>query len=326
MSSVPPSRSMAARLRWPAAALLLAVAGGHWAAWRYATGRIMADMPVVLANAAAFGWTIETGPPQRAGWPWAAVVRLPHGVASTAALRWTTEWIDVAIVPRDPGALQVSPSGAQTIQTPGAAPLPFSARQATLRVPLAGDEPLTLDVRDLDGGGIRTGRLEATLAPLDASIAASSIELAQRLPDPFSGGIAVMAHLALTRPVSAGATPAAAAAQWRAAGGEARITEFNLRWGPLEASGNGSLRLDAALQPQAEARVEMTGAGALVDAAAEAGLLAAGPASAARAVLGVLTVAAKGGPLGVPVSLRDRVLTVAQFPLLKLPPMNWGRP
>jgi hypothetical protein len=64
----------------------------------------------------------------------------------------------------------------------------------------------------------------------------------------------------------------------------------------------------------------------VLDAAGRAGLLAPGPEAAAQAVLGLLALGARGGPVPIQVTLVDRRLTVAQFPLLRLPLLDWNLP
>ena len=306
----------------------MAVLAGHGAAWFIVTGQIMAAVPAALGNAPAYGWTIEAGPPARAGWPWAAVVHLPDVTAYSMAapLRWTAARLDLTVLPQDIGALRVSPVGAQTVQAGGGEPIAVMARQTTLRVPFAQDMPTTLEVLDLDAPGLRAGRLAATLTPLDAQVTATSVRQSPPLPRPFDGRMTLSARLTLNHPIPFGASAAAAASAWRSAGGEAAVPELDLLWGPLHATGSARIWLDPALQPVAQARVQVAGAAELVDAAVGAGVLAPGPASAVRAVLGLLSLAAKGGPLTLPIDLTDHVLTVARFPLARLPPLDWNRP
>jgi Uncharacterized protein conserved in bacteria (DUF2125) len=64
----------------------------------------------------------------------------------------------------------------------------------------------------------------------------------------------------------------------------------------------------------------------VLDAAAAAGLLAPGPAAMARTALRLLERRpAGGGPpeLEVPLTLEDRTLVLARFPLLRLPAWGW---
>ena len=143
---------------------------------------------------------------------------------------------------------------------------------------------------------------------------------------PFDGSASLSLRVVVTQPFPATPTPAQSAALWQRAGGRVEVREFALRLASLAVDGSGEGGLDARLQPEGQATLRVAGAAAVLDAAAAAGLVAAGPASAMRAVLGLLTLAAHGGPVTLPVELADRTVTVARFPLLRLPVLDWGGP
>ncbi len=110
---------------------------------------------------------------------------------------------------------------------------------------------------------------------------------------------------------------------WRARGGRVTASSLEVRWGPLHATGSGDGGLDADLQPVGQAVLLIDGAPALVDAISREGVLPPGPASAIRAVLGLLVLAAGAGPIRLPVVLADRIVAVAGFPIARLATVVW---
>lgn len=318
---------------WFSGVLLAAVIAVDTAVWFVVTGRIEQGIAVFVARAAVDGWRIEGEAPARDGWPWVATIRVPHVVATralgSAEVRWTIDALDLTVSPTNPAVLQLAALGQQTVGFGVAAPLPFQANRAVLQMPFSG-APATLMVRGFSAGteraGVRAGFITAEISGLALGITADTVELTPALPRPFDGALAVSAQLVTNAAFPEAATPGASAAAWQAAGGRAEVPALELRWGPLLANGSGSGRLDAAMQPEGRATLHVSGAVEVLDAMARGGLVPSAPASAARAVLGLLAMAARGGPLTLPVALADRTLTVAQFPLVRLPVLDWNLP
>ena len=118
----------------------------------------------------------------------------------------------------------------------------------------------------------------------------------------------------LTRPPPPGALPVERARAWRDAGGRAVLSRLLLRWGPLDATGQGTLTLDERLQPRADATLIASGVAPALDALARNGTIPAGGATAAKAIIAILAAPAPGAPVRLPVQLADGVLTVAASP------------
>jgi hypothetical protein len=119
---------------------------------------------------------------------------------------------------------------------------------------------------------------------------------------------------------------AARAAAWRDGGGELTIRDMAMGWGPLGLSGAGTLGLDERLQPTWNGQVRAIGYAAALDALVSAHALTPGAATAAKAVLSLLAhVPQDGSPpdVEVPLTLHDRVLSMSQFPLLRVPELIW---
>jgi hypothetical protein len=314
--------------------LLLLLAGLHSAAWWIVTGRLLDGFPAVVASAAQAGWRIEAGPPARAGWPWAATMLLPSVSVSRqlggTILQWTAKTVRVTLSATAPSVLSVSPDGAETLAVGPDNALPLHAASAELRIPLAGGaapfEVTGLTLSGPGGTGVRADRITGTIQPLAVGLTADGVTIAPPLARPFDGPLAFSIGITASAPFPDAASPGASAAAWQAAQGRITVPAMTVRWGAFHLTGSGAGGLDAQLQPFAQANLQVEGAPQVLDALGRAGLVAPGPASAARAVFGLLALAAKGGPVPLPVSLADRTLTVAQFPLVRLPLLDWNLP
>ena len=313
--------------------LLVTAAVAHTVTWFVVTRQIEAGIAPFVAAASAQGWHLEGAAPERAGWPWAASARIPSVVATrafgTSTLRWRAESVLLTVSPLDPGQLAIAAEGNQTIEAGGRS-TPLHAAEATMHVPLDGNGPIAILVQHLSAGtetsGFVIGKLTGRITPTTLLLKASGANTVPPLPPPFAAPAAITLRLLTEKPFPPLQTPAASAAAWRDAGGTLAIPDLVLLWGPLTASGSGAIRLDADLQPEGEANLHILGAASVLDAAAKAGLLRPNPAAAARAVLGLLSLAAAGGPISLPVTLRDSTLTAAQFPLVRLQKLVWTQP
>ena len=312
---------------------ILGLAGLQLAVWYLVTGRIAAAVPDFVTAAATEGWTVDTGMLRRSGWPWTAAVEVQN-VAMTrnlggTAFHWTAERILLSIAPRAASVLRVEAQGRQSFKVDQEPEVPVTADLALLLVPLQ-DGPRELRMEGVVAGGkSRQIRVETIAMTFQGVAIAGNLEgvaLAPPLPTPFDGTAKLSVRILATRPFPPAANPAQSAAAWQAAGGRIEVPEFVLDWGALSAEGTGSGGLDPLLQPWGQATIRARGAPLVLDAAARGGLVQAAPASAARAVLGLLSLGSGGGPVVLPIVLQDRTLTVAQFALVRLPIVVWGSP
>jgi hypothetical protein len=222
----------------------------------------------------------------------------------------------------------ISPQGAQVFDLGGSS-VGVRASLAELRVPLAGGASL-LDWRDVAVGrpgeadqGLHMARLAGEMDGLTGGATADGVTISPALAAPFDGPLAVSGGIRLNVGFPDAPTPGASALAWQQAGGRIDVPALTLRWGPLTIAGTAQIGLDGQVQPAGQARLQVTGAAEVLDALGRARLLPPGQAAAARAVLGLLAIAAHGGPVPIGVTLADRTLSVAQFPLLRLPPVDW---
>jgi hypothetical protein len=328
------------RSRWGrlaiAALCLLAIIDAS--AWWWTTSSIDRAISDFEAHLAASGWQIETGAAVSGGWPFSATIQLQRVTATRAlggtTIRWTAPSIEVSVTLREPQTALVSTSGIQTVALGTGRSIPVQLAAASVRIPLNGGSP-TFDLSDLvcplpserpGGTTLRIGHVIGEVAPLAAGFTAEGVSISPGFPAPFDSPLALSAGIHLTADFPNAASPGASARAWHDAGGQVDIPAMTLQWGPLQISGSGSGGLDADLQPQGQARLEVVGAAEVLDAAGRAGLLPPGPEAAARAVLALLALAAPGRPIPLPIILADRTVTVAQFPLARLPMLDWNTP
>ena len=324
------------RPRWlalGASALLAAAIVADTTVWTLACNRMERGVAQAAAQARSLGWTVSYGAPTRSGWPFAASLTLPDFAGSggdevfPAGLTWSAVAVRLSLGWLHPTTLLVQPLGVQRLGATGLGPVSLDASRAELAFDLRGAPPQAhaTDLQlMLPAGRLDIGVAAATFPPDAIEATLTGI----RLPDgagaqvqPPIDRFALQAHL--SRPVPPGVVPAERARAWRDAGGQVELSRVSLRWGPLDATGQGTLALDAQLQPRAEASIEATGLPATLDALARSGAIAPTAASAAKAVLAILAAPAPGAPVRVPVQLADGILTVARFPLVRFPPLAW---
>ena len=332
MTDSPSSSTAPSAIPWRllAAALLPLLIAGHTATWWTVTSRIEAALPGIAAAAAVDGWQLQWGTPVRSGWPLAATLRLPAPAAASAmagGLRWTAEHLDVSIHPTAPGTLRLQPSARQML-TAGAAEVTLQTAETSLLVPLDNEGPATFHIRGLNaatasGVTMTATGIDARFDSTALRATAAGVAVLPPLPAPFDGGADLSLGLLASRPIPPATAPGGPAAAWRDMGGRLSVPALSVSWGPLRIDGQAEGELDRDTQPAFRATLRVQGAAETLDALTQANRLQPGPASAMRAVLGLLSLAAKGGPLTLPVVLQDRTVTVAQFPLLRLPPMGW---
>jgi hypothetical protein len=116
-----------------------------------------------------------------------------------------------------------------------------------------------------------------------------------------------------------------ALAAWRDAGGTAEVEALRFGWGPAMAFANGTLALDAAMQPVGALTAVIEGYGDVIDALVAGGSLKPGDAQLAKLALGLL---AKPGPAGrsqlsVPVTLQEGQVYMGPAKLGSLPHFSW---
>ena len=300
----------------------------HGLTWVYATDRLRTAYLAGLQELRQQGWRVTSEPPRRSGWPTAAALQLGplafDGMPAGVPLAWSATDAELRLDARRPTTLRIVPAGLQRIRL-GQAP-EVTLMAAAMEVQTDG-ETLQATGQDLvlalPGGDVRVGLLEARTIGLTLQAASTAVQL----PDPRLPPVGRMAlEAALTQPVPVAADPVQQAVQWRDRGGAVEIRAFNLQAGELAIEASGTARLDAGLQPALDGTAILRGYRPALAALVQAGAVTASAALAANAVLGLLS--GRGGQPGatVPVRLEEGVLSLAGFPLVRLPAIAWTAP
>jgi len=324
------------------------IAAGLTAYWFHAAGEVRKGIQTVAAQYRAAGWIVELDSVALGGFPLAVTVRL-DGVElrSPAGLSWHGEAVALTLPLLHPRDVTVDMAGQHILAGFGwSGILTAGTARAELRLGSRGDlaglavtasalvleqpatEPLTLaglclafDRLDSPAPGPLMPSAGLTLAlrglglPHDAGLPLARSPLARSID-----GVQVEARV--MGAIAAG-PPLPALAAWRDGGGTIALDRIALDWQPLALEADGTLALDAALQPQLTARARIRGAGELVVRLVQAGLVEPDMAAAVQVMLAIWTRPdSQGRPtLPVPLTLRDGILSAGTIRVMRLPPL-----
>jgi len=339
-------------------AIVVVLVGAHAAAWRWVVVRADTELQAWAALRRSQGWTIDMGPSRHGGWPLAAELMLPDvRIISPNGASPVRVSVSVASVTAFVGLLQprtvhVRLDGAMQLQLADAPAIPFTARLFDITTPLALQAPpseaeVTLDDLRLGAGeqplltighahGSASWHLDAGkgVPALSLAVQAGPIVLPSEPPAGAPQNLWALGNrldradllASIDGPVVRAASPAAWATQWRDGGGTARLQVNALDWGRLSSSGTATLSLDAGLQPQGSATLRLAGFGETLDALAAARVIPPRTASTAKAVLSLMARPQASGPpvVEAPLTLQDRTLQFARFPLARMPELQWS--
>ncbi len=351
----PPSRPRRAWLR-PGRLLLLAgtallvLAFAHSLVWHWMGTRLQAGYDAWAQARRAQGWRIEHGTPTRGGWPFSATLRLPEfrlsgGQATIpGGLDWSARAVILRVALHSPGELRIAAGGPQRLRLDGTE-IPFAADRLTAKLPLQanviprGGEFDALRLRiGTAAGGLEIANahltLDSRMTAIEGEPAISLEGEAENVTLPVTSPLgrvlrSLRIEAALTGPLPGGRNPTARAATWRDAGGTLELRRLDLAYGPATAQASATLALDDQLQPMGAGTLKLTGAEAVLDALAQAGLVTPRNANLARRVVTLLArPPAEGEPpqLEVPLTLEGRGLAVARIPVARMPPLLWPGP
>jgi len=116
--------------------------------------------------------------------------------------------------------------------------------------------------------------------------------------------------------------------RWRDEGGIVEVERLETRYGPLYVRANGTLALDAAMQPVGAMTAKARGFFQTVRALRDAGHIRSRDAAMARVILGALARKPKaGGPasISLPLSIQERKLYAGPVRLMDMPVIKWTR-
>lgn len=331
---------------WLLAGLAICLVMAHTVGWFWAEQTLRREVAGWIAAQRAQGLALATGPARSAGWPFAVRLELPDVVAGPGGLPGggvlRTARASVGVSLLQPGLLRIVLPQPLRLTLPDEPDIAASAADWHVDMPLQQPDRAAMDAQDWRADWTPAGQAPQTLSAallhllvtpdaLDTRLTLSAQAI--DLPAPRDGQIlplgrrlaSVSGDATLHGPLP-DTTSAAALAGWRELGGRLDISRGAFGYGPLGVLGSGSVTLDAALQPAATAQLHVLGAAATLDALAQARALDPNAATAAKAVLALLTrIPEDGGAPAVdlPLRLRDRVLSLAGYPLMTLPPIVW---
>ncbi len=132
--------------------------------------------------------------------------------------------------------------------------------------------------------------------------------------------LAVFATVARALPPTMGRADLAA---WRDRGGVVDVRRLAVRHGALAFDGDGTVTLDADMQPLAAFTVRVRGHDRAIDALVAAGAVKPRPAALAKAALALLAAGQGGGELKAALSIQDRRLYLGPVAVARLPAIAW---
>lgn len=345
---------------WRRAAIIVlaVVIGGAvlWSgAWLVVAYRFEHSIDAWVAARRAEGWQASHGAVAVSGFPhrWRARIERPslsRAGGNSGGFSWSGPWIVLGWAPWTPRTVTLSSAETHALGFAGAAGgrfrltaaelsglLTFRADGAIVRIGACGD---ALTVTPPSGEPFLANRaiLRANLRPDAPAVAGAppptvEIEadiLGLTLPEtsrPLLGRtIGHIAGRATVKGAMPALRPAEALAAWRDQGGVVEISRFSLGWGTLAARGDGTLALDAALQPIGAMTARIAGYAETIDRLTVAGKMTRNQGLLAKVALAALARTPEGGgrpEIAVPVSIQDRVLVVGPVRLIRLPRIVW---
>lgn len=314
-------------LRW--AVCLLAAAGLlHGAFWLSSVHRLDALVEEQAQVLRGQGWRIVLGAARPWGWPAFAGLRLGPTSIETDGFAWEADRATIDAPLRWPGSTSGAARGTAQVRAEGQR-IRFGSGSSRavvsrgLRVEVSGDAATLVGTDVAVEQLFEAETLQLRFAPDGLALAARRFTLSEaaRLGVPVVDTLAL--HASATPPVRWAGRLRATALAWRQAGGVVDVSDVALTMGRAHAVGRGKIWLDDALQPRLDGAMHVTGYEAVLDDLAAAGVLARQGVVAAKAVLGLLAAPALDGGADVPVQIEAGTLTVARFPLLRVPVLAW---
>jgi hypothetical protein len=322
-------------------AALLAVAA-HGAYWFHVAGMLRKEIDAAAQDRRHDGWQIAWGDTHLSGYP--RLVRLvldDLALAGPDGLGWRAERVAVEIDLLEPlsprldlaGLHQLALGpwrgllGAQSalatirLDAGRAQPAGVTIKAGGLSLEQAGMDPFALDGLDLAIDDLHAADTSHQTASMALALQLRGLLLPEISGLPLDRRIARFALKArLMGSLPAGA-PAAALAAWSAEGGTLELDGIDLDWPPVTLDGDGTIALDAALQPLIATAIHAQGAQDFLDRLVLAGRIEPAMASAAKIMLAILARPdAKGRPtLNLPLTLQDGVLWAGQIRVMTVP-------
>jgi len=358
MTAPPPDPARPRKRRWlaPMLAAAAVVAGGYAALWFWAEHQLQQGFSDWAAETRSEGWKVSSSTPEPGTWPFAATLTVPDLSLAGAdpdipgGLSWHAERVVIELTPLHPRVVVIEPQGAQSLRLSTLPELPYAADELRAFLPLRlGAPPSSVDIRARNlraeapgraGNGVAVGNLllhvrwpaEAGAAEpaepmLALALRAADVALPSAANWPLGPRMAsVSGDATLNGQMPPIASPAQRAAAWRDRGGSLQAQRFTLTWGSLNLSGSASFGLDGKLQPVGSGKARVVDPSETLNALVTHGAITRRTAFAANAVLVLMERAPEGGGAPVvelPLALKDQIVSVANIPLARVPPLVW---
>ena len=304
---------------WGLVAAVLLAAAGYGLYWNMLAGRFLDGIEGWTEARRAEGYQVDYGEIAVAGFPlWLrAVIAEPVVSKSGAKMSW--HW-------RGP-ALTISARPWRLTDTKAQAP-----GRHLVTVGTAGKTRIL----DVNAGALNVLLKWAVMSALPLEVRVEAKEVTYR-SSPVAGLGRRTEDLSLYAEVK-GAPPvsysSAAMSRWRDDGGTVEIRSLNVRHGPLEMAGAGTIALDGDLQPLAAFSIDVRGFLEAVDGLESAGMIEPKGAEFVKAVLAVLASGqgrwageaegeAEGKKIKVPLSIQDGYFYVGPVAVGRVPLLHW---
>jgi hypothetical protein len=338
-------------------ALVLAAYGG-W--WLHAAGKLRDGIAEWAEARRADGYHVVLDDVTVQGFPLklqAVAQGFSIGREAPVAWRWTGPRLSASGPPWIGRRFSVSAPGAHKVEydsPAGRRSVPFTAKKAdgTVRV---GDDlkiaRIDVDLEEITGTWPELGEVKA--AQLLFAVATPAKTEPPPATSPRSPEVGRFAFIATgielpqnAAPVALGsriarfeaeilllgAIPTAhtkkALAEWRDAGGTLEFDKLKVHWGEFQAEIQGSLALDAELQPIGALSTRMWGVGAAIDALVGGGAVR--PREGATAKVVLRSLAKPGNPaqnipaeIEVPLAVQSKKLYLGPVPITPMPLIAW---
>ena len=332
--------------------LLAALVAGQSLLWRWSTGALAEGFSDWVIQHRAQGWTINHDIPDRGGWPFAARLMIPRlsiespgDDSAGQGMGWQVQAVTLSTPLPMPDALRLEATGPQALRL-GATRIPFTTESFVAILPLEAGQPprranalmqgvvaqtpdglLTINRLGGDAKWVRTAEPTLTLqfAAEDAALPQAWL----RAPA-FAGFGPRVTRLEFDGSLYGSVLPLPSLREqldaWRASDGKLDLRRVRLAWGDLDAGLRLSARLDPALQPALAGTLSVTNPNAALDSLARSGLIQRRALDGTKFAVGLLTRRPQdGGPpvAEIPIALQNGVVSAAQIPLTRLPPIVW---
>jgi hypothetical protein len=317
--------------------LPIVAAGAYAGYWFITANRLQAGLEKWVTDRRAQGYEVGWGKESVAGFPLAFRIEL----ADASLARGNEYRIAVPDVAGEAAPWDLAHWHIVAPRGGGGTVRGFDAAIAAQS--LSGDVRLGTDASEIDVSILRLAGAGATAGELTARVT-----LPRQAPRGHRDlGLAASVgiyHLTLPKPVKAlgdtiesftadlnvmGGLPPGdwrqALAAWRDDGGTVELSRGAVQWGALRLEANGTLALDADMQPIAALRAGIVDHAALVDAAVAAGILPKKNATLVKLVLDLVAKPDRDGEmrLTAPVTVQDGKLAIGRAEIGKVPRIEW---